>query len=263
MSTVIFQVSRFVPSSKAGYSQLKLKERYNSQRDSVTALATLHMEEAGNPWLSGMHYAFIDDEGSAFYGFDKEDPDQRVDYNINFSADSLYDLKKQIQALGNKLSNPSKDENGVSELMGVQLHVQIKKGVEVKVSTIEPKTKAEEKWGTKLKIGISPSEVESVSIVVYGDSTYLDAPGQRMNVNLLNAALYKKANVVEAKPTTVEEAKSVLAGLTKYGSRKANKEAARSRQAGRGTQAIQPPAEPEKVTSRVLVADDEDDDQPE
>lgn len=260
MATIIFQVSRFVEkSAKTGYSQLRLKERYNSQRDVVTALATLHLQEDSNPWLQGMHYAVIDN-GEAYYGFDKEDPDQRVDYNINFATSQLSNLKAQIVALGTKLTAPSKDEHGVSELMGVQLHVKLHEGVEVKVSTVEPKTPAEAKWGTKFKISVSPAEIESVSIVQYGELNYLEAPGDRMSISLLTQALYKKSEVTQSKPTTVDEAKSALANL-KARSRGANRTAAKaSRQAGKAAAAITPP-DLAKV-SRVLV-DDEDEDQPE
>lgn len=258
MTTVIFQVSRFVEkSAKTGYSQLRLKERYNS--DSVTALATLHLQEDSNPWLQGMHYAVVDN-GEAYYGFDKEDPDQRVDYNINFTSSQVKQLRTQIVALGSKLTSPSKDENGVSELMGVQLHVKLHEGVEVKVSTVEPKTR---KWGTKFKISVSPAEIESVSIVQYGEVNYLEAPGDRMNISLLTQALYKKSEVVQVKPTNVDEAKSALANL-KAKSRGANRTAAKAaRQAGKAATAMTPPPqeEPAKV-SRVLV-DDEDEDQPE
>ena len=260
MTTVIFQVSRFLEkSAKTGYSQLRLKERYNS--DSVTALATLHLQEDSNPWLQGMHYAVVDN-GEAYYGFDKEDPDQRVDYNINFTSSQITKLKAQIVALGRKLTSPSKDENGVSELMGVQLHVKLHEGVEVKISTVEPKTRAAAKWGTKFKISVSPAEIESVSIVQYGEVSYLEAPGDRMNISLLTQALYKKSEIVQVKPTTVDEAKSALANL-KAKARGANRAAAKARQAGKAATAMTPPPEEETArVSRVLV-DDEDEDQPE
>ena len=262
MTTVIFQVSRFLEkSAKTGYSQLRLKERYNS--DSVTALATLHLQEDSNPWLQGMHYAVVDN-GEAYYGFDKEDPDQRVDYNINFTSSQITKLKAQIVALGRKLTSPSKDENGVSELMGVQLHVKLHEGVEVKISTVEPKTRAAAKWGTKFKISVSPAEIESVSIVQYGEVSYLEAPGDRMNISLLTQALYKKSEIVQVKPTTVDEAKSALANL-KAKSRGTNRAAAKARQAGKAATAMTPPPEEETArVSRVLVDDeDEDEDQPE
>jgi hypothetical protein len=265
MTTVIFQVSRFVEkSAKTGYSQLRLKERYNSQRDVVTALATLHLQEDSNPWLQGMHYAVIDN-GEAYYGFDKEDPDQRVDYNINFATSQLSKLKAQIVTLGTKLTAPSKDEHGVSELMGVQLHVKLHEGVEVKVSTVDPKTPAEAKWGTKFKISVSPTEIESVNLVQYGEVGYLEAPGDRMSISLLTQALYKKSEVVQVKPTTVDEAKSALANLKakSRGANRAASNAAKARQAGKAATAITPPPQEEAArVSRVLV-DDEDEDQPE
>jgi DNA-directed RNA polymerase subunit F len=261
MTTVIFQVSRFVEKSpKTGYSQLRLKERYNS--DSVTALATLHLQEDSNPWLQGMHYAVVDN-GEAYYGFDKEDPDQRVDYNINFTTSQLSQLRTQILSLGSKLTSPSKDDNGVSELMGVQLHVKLHEGVEVKIATVEPKTKAAAKWGTKFKISVSPAEIELVSLVQYGEPTYLEAPGDRMSISLLTQALYKKSKVVQAKPTTVDEVKSVLTNL-KAKARGANRHASNAekaaRQAGKAATAMTPQEETVKV-SRVLV--DDEDDQPE
>jgi hypothetical protein len=211
-----------------------------------------------------MHFAYKDADGELFYSFDKEDENMRVDYNINFYEEQLKSLNDQIQAMGAKLSKPPKDDNGVSDLRGVQLQVVLKKGYETSL------LKLEDDYSDKLIYQITPQEVHEVKLVCSGETGYIEAPGYlRMSGDLAIQAVYKSAAQAPSKPQTLEEAKSAIANLTKAQSRGKNRQAAKAgRQAQRGAAAMQATKEEAKVTSssansKIVLTDDEDDDQPE
>lgn len=261
MATVIFQVSRFIQKSRGGYPQLRLKERFSKETDKVTANATLHLLEDATSWLKGLHFAIVEDDGEVYYSFDNEDKDLRIHRQFNFKSHHLTGLRQQISDLGDILTNPPKDDEGVSELRGYQLHIAIKSGCDVKYTMVEPKSERDRKWGDKLELSVSPADIVSVKLVQHGEEEYVEAPGDYMQHSLMTQSLYTKRSTSQPKPTTVDEAKSVIATL-RAKSRGANRTAAKAaRQAGKAAAAITPPPqeEPAKV-SRVLV---DDEDQPE
>lgn len=249
MSTIVFQVSRY----KAAKQQLRLKEKYNSLREQVTAMATLHM--AGEePWLSGMHYCYIDNQGDKFFSFNKEEGVEfKVDFNINMMASHLTTLHSQLALLGDRIQKPANDDNGVSQLRGIQLHVILHEDAEFSLNM-----KEDAKFGDRLQKKVQSHSVKEVKIVTASDCAYVQAPDtQTLSADLSIQALYTKSEKEEIrKPANKDEAK--LAILSVMSSRKANRQEAHRKQAARGGAAVRPTSEPSKKISLV-----DEDDQPE
>jgi len=255
MSKFIFQVSKF----NASKNRLFLKQRYNKAKDAVTSLATLYMD--ANTYVSGMHYAYIDDDGDTSYSFDKKDEvSVKVDVTINFNPEQLETVKYQLAQAGSILTNPPQDDNGVSELRGWQLHVVIKPNEEI--TYIKER---EEQWGDKLIYKVQPYQVKEVKLVTASEEAYIEAPGaSKIDLNMAMQALYSTREKVEVavKPTTIDEAKSVLLDFSKAKSR-----GERRRQKREGNKTVQTSNAADAIqqsTQKVeIVLVDEDEDKPE
>lgn len=250
MSTVIFQISRSrFSASTASLVQLRLKERYNEQRDQVTAMATLHLDKL---FLDGMHYCYVDEKGEKFFSFNKaEGVDFKVNFKINFEESQLEGLVSQIQTLGDVLAKPSLDENGVSQLRGYQLHIKLIPEAKLGISK-----KEDDVYGSRLQQKVSPSDIAEVKIVSSKDPEYVNAPdSQTIDGDLLIRSLYeatKKEVEVEQTPESIKA--SVLSLMSKSKQRGANRQAARASQEVR----VDP-----KSTAKPIVLKEDDDEQPE
>lgn len=253
MSRVVFQVSRYAvgrnpQTNVVTKEQLRLKERYNSQREQVTAMATMHMQ-GEEPWLSGMHYCYIDNVGDQFFSFNKEEGvDFKVDFNINFQPKQLNNLRKQLESLGERITRPAKDEEGVSQLRGIQLHVILTEDAEFGLNM-----KEDAKFGDRLQKKIQPHFIKEVKLVTASDAEYVQAPDtQVLSADLAIQSLYQAASKEEVKkPESKDEAKAAILGM--MSSRKAKREA--FKQAARTSASIKPPAE---ASISLSLVDDED-----
>lgn len=267
MSKFVFQVSKF----NANKNRLRCKERFNKAKDTVTAMATLYMD--AHHYISGMHYAFQDDEGDVTYSFDKNESakDIKIDVTINFKSEQLVQLQQQIAEAGTSLTKPPSDENGVSELMGWQLHVIIKHGEEITFTQ-----ERDERWGDKLIYKIQPHQVKGVKLVTAGDEAYIEAPNSaKIDLGLAMKALYtpREPATILNKPNTVEEAQSTLLDFSKAKSRgERRKEKRQSKQVEQAAIALSEVVIPQTPVQEVvqstnqqivLVDDDEEDDKPE
>lgn len=245
MRKFIFQISKY-NSSK---SQLRLKERYNKSRDTVTTTAMLHL--SGNTFLSGMHYAYQDVEGNVTFSFNKsKDVTAKVDVNVNFTPQQLEGLQEQIDNLGTILTRPPVDDDGVSELQGYQLHVVIN---DAKLAVTQ---ETSEKYGDKIIYKIKDYQVQAVKIVTAGDESYIEAPGARtVDIDMAMKALYDPTpkHEVFVQPTTVEETKAALLDFSR----------ARTRGAAREYKKAQKALLASASTSTQIILVDDDDEQPE
>ncbi len=253
MSKFIFQISKY-NSVKA---TLRCKERYNARRDSVTALATLHLNQ--HFFLNGMHYAYQDNEGDVTFSFDKKEnaKDVKVDVTVNFTSEQLDNLRNQITELGTALTKPLTDDNGVSQLQGYQLHVSIKNGEEISYHH------EEDDFGKKLVYKVLPYQVKSVSIITAGDEAYITAPGAaKIDINLAMKAIYEtRKEIVVEKPTTVEQASEVLLDFSRARSRGAARKAKKEAKTQANNSAAVVAETIKSTTNQILLV--EDDDKPE
>lgn len=260
MSRIIFQVSRarYAKSTDAAgnetkiITQLRLKERYNAQREQVTAMATLHFNQA---FLSGMHYCYVDDQGDRYYSWNKEEGvDFKVDFNINFEEKHLSSLMKQVEKMGDKLISPAKDEDGVSMLRGVQLHVVLVPDAELGLNH-----KEDVKHGDRLQKKVQPYSITTVELVTASDPEYVEAPDtQTLSADLAIQAVYTKTEKsVINKPATKEEAKATILGMMT--SRKEKRQS--FKQAARDAVVVSPPTISQPAP--ISLVDDEDEEQPE
>ncbi len=258
MAKFIFQISKF----NAVKNTLRCKERYNSRRDSVTALATLHLGQ--HFFLNGMHYAYQDSEGDITYSFDKKEAakDVKVDITANFDTKQLDSLREQIAELGAILTKPITDDNGVSQLQGYQLHLVID---DSELSYHQE----EDDFGKKLVYKILPYQIKKVFICTASDEAYIAHPGTaKIEADLAIKAIYETRKVEESvKPTTVEEASVVLLDFSRARSRgaarKAKKEAllvlGAKLQANNAATAVSAVTS----TNQILIVEDDEDDKPE
>lgn len=249
MAKFIYQVSKFNVSKQ----QLRLKERYNSARDCVTATATLHL--GVNTFLSGMFYAFQDNEGDISFSFNKsEDVQAKVDTDINFKPEQLTDLLAQLTELGTTISKPPTNDDGVSELRGFQLHVVLNDDELSYYQTTDSK------YGDKLVYKIQAHQVKSVKLVTASDEAYIEAPGARkIDINLAMKALYKPTQKCEEfiKVTTVEEAKAQLLDFSKAKSRGASRKAKKQEVVQSNVAATLMST---STSTSIILVDNEDDD---
>lgn len=260
MSRVVFQVSRArysVSKDAAGnqtklITQLRLKERYNSQREQVTAMATLHFNQG---FLSGMHYCYVDEQGDRYYSWNKQEGVEfKVDFDINFQDYHLTSLLQQVVEMGDKLISPPKDEEGVSMLRGVQLHVLLAPDAELGLNN-----KGDTKYGDKLQKKVQAHSVIGVKLVTPASPEYVESPDtQTLSADLAIQAVYTKTEEESVtKPSNKEEAK--LAILKVMTSRSEKRQAFKGRQAARGGAAIKP----SPTSKSISLVDDEDEEQPE
>lgn len=253
MSKFIFQVSKF----NATKNRLFLKQRYNRAKDAVTAMATLYMD--AHYYVSGMHYAYQDNEGDVVYSFDKNEAakDVKVDVTVNFRPEQLIQLQQQISDAGLALTKPPVDENGVSELMGWQLHVVISD------DDITYVQENDEKWGKKLIYKVQPQQVKRVFLVTAGDEAYIEAPNSsKIDLNLAMKALYTTREVeVKQKPTTVEEAQTSLLDFSQAksrGQRRKEKKEQKQQETTQVEKASQAVIEAVNTSTQIVLVDDED-----
>lgn len=256
MSTIIFQISKYVvassPEGVVTKEQLRLKERYNDSRDQVTAMATLHML-GETPWLKGMHYCFVDENGERFFSFNKaEGVDFKTDFAVNFNEYQLKELRSSLQSLGALVTNPIKDENGVSQLRGYQLHIELLDGVQLGISKFE-----DPKFGDRLQMKANSNQIKSVKLVKSGEAGYVTAPDQQqVDADILVASIFEATKKEEKPIETKEEAKAAVMSLMS----KAQKRGA-NRQAARGAEQVSPSVKG-APSAKIVLADDEDDEQP-
>lgn len=207
-SKLVYYISR-VREKKAGL-QMRLGEtRFEEATGEIKALATLHFKHG---FVSGMPAAFVDGDGNTYWTVNRKGEKMFFSILINIPDVLIEKLEKELKQddkLMERLKNPPKNQNMVSDLRGYQLHITLHPDAMARFNVIDDDFKT---GGEQLSV--DPSEIKALEIVTKDQEAFL-----RKGVQISMGAFFQVRCEAEnnAVPKTEEETRYYLESLHKSG----------------------------------------------